>query len=89
MTGKRKKPSWSKEKVPSSQLSLCSNFIQKFERQKTFMGQFGGNTYYFTNKESYERGNVNDDRSFEFKSIRTNRFWEPKGCDIRKIVVNL
>ena len=36
------------------------------------MGQFGGNTYYFTNKESYERGNVNDDRSFEFKSsVRT------------------
>ena len=45
--------------------------------------------YYFTNKESYERGNVIDDRSFEFKSIRTNRFWEPKGCDIRKIAVNL
>ena len=86
---KEKMPSWHKEKVPSRQLSLCAILVQNFERQETFTGHFGGNPYYFTNKESYGRGNVNVDRTFEFKSPRTIRFWEPKGCDIRKIAVNL
>ena len=67
--------------------TMMMTIIQKFERKKTFTGQFGGNSYYFTNKESCGRGNVKDDRSFEFKSSRTIRFWEPKGCDIRKIAV--